>query len=30
MTVPIFTIMDTIGAHVPAIGGAATAEHTGH
>ena len=30
MTVPIVTIKDTIGAHVPAIGGAATAEHTGH
>ena len=30
MTVPIFTTLDTIGAHVPAIGGAATAEHTGH
>ena len=30
MTVPIFTIMDTIGAHVPAIGGAPAAEHPGH
>ena len=30
MTVPIFTTMDTIGQHVPAIGGAAAAEHPGH
>jgi caa(3)-type oxidase subunit IV len=30
MTVPIFTTMDTIGKHVPAIGGAPTAEHGGH
>jgi large-conductance mechanosensitive channel len=30
MTVPIFTIVDTIGQHVPAIGGAAAAEHPGH
>ncbi len=30
MTVPIFTVMDTIGQHVPAIGSAATAEHAGH
>src|SRR5215813_311258 len=30
MTVPIFTTMDTIGQHVPAIGGAPTAEHGGH
>jgi hypothetical protein len=30
MTVPIFTTMDTIGKHVPAIGGAPTAEHPGH
>ena len=30
MTVPIFTTMDTIGKHVPAIGGAPTAEHAGH
>ena len=30
MTVPIFTIVDTIGQHVPAIGGAPTAEHAGH
>ena len=30
MTIPIFTTMDTIGKHVPAIGGAPTAEHAGH
>ena len=30
MTVPIFTTMDTIGKHVPAIGGAPAAEHGGH
>jgi caa(3)-type oxidase subunit IV len=30
MTLPIFTTMDTIGKHVPAIGGAPTAEHGGH
>lgn len=30
MTVPIFTTRDTIGQHVPAIGGAPAAEHAGH
>jgi caa(3)-type oxidase subunit IV len=30
MTVPSFTTADTIGQHVPAIGGAPAAEHPGH
>ena len=30
MTVPFFTVSDSIGKHVPAIGGTATAEHAGH
>jgi caa(3)-type oxidase subunit IV len=30
MTVPMFTTMDTIGKPVPAIGGAAAGEHSGH
>ena len=30
MTVPFFTISDSIGKHVPAIGGSAAGEHTGH
>jgi len=30
MTVPMFTTLDTIGQHMPAIGGAAAAERGGH
>jgi caa(3)-type oxidase subunit IV len=30
MTVPIFTVSDSIGKPVPAIGGTAAAEHAGH
>jgi cytochrome c oxidase subunit IV len=30
MTVPIFTVADSIGKPVPAIGGAAAGEHAGH
>jgi caa(3)-type oxidase subunit IV len=30
MTVPIFTIADSIGKPVPAIGGTAAVEHSGH
>jgi caa(3)-type oxidase subunit IV len=30
MTVPFFTISDSIGKHVPAIGGTAAPEHAGH
>ena len=30
MTVPFFTVSDSIGKHVPAIGGTATPGHAGH
>jgi sugar phosphate isomerase/epimerase len=30
MTVPFFTVSDSIGKHVPAIGGSATGERAGH